>query len=183
MKEGRHERPKCKYARECVEQVLQPPQDPSRHRALLPHLHLLQRRHERFQVFLHLRNVLGKRAGGLVDIVRDLRRVLAVLQSLQPRPRRVVDPLCHQIGELGVAEKDRVGRTRTPADVFSEKSQVMANHPLSFLEFLGTESVRPCQLKIMFYKIVFFATRTCLAGLPSHQRSPGISVCRIRRRV
>ena len=141
MKEWGYERPKCEYARERIEQVLQPPQDASRHRALLPHLHLLQRRHERFQVLLHLRDVLGTRAGGLVDIVREPRRVLAVLQSLQPRPRRVVDPLRHQIGELGVAEKDRVGRTRTPANVFSEKSQVMANHPLSFLEFLGIESV------------------------------------------
>jgi hypothetical protein len=159
--------------------VLQPPQDPSRHRALLPHLHLLQRRHERFQVLLHLRDVLGKRAGSLVDIVCDLRRILAVLEALQPGPRRVVDPLRHQIGKLCVTEKDRVGRTRTPTDVLPEKSQVMAEYALSFLEFLGAESVRPVSER---KPLEGRFSRTCPAELPSHQRSPGISGCRIRRR-
>jgi hypothetical protein len=123
--------------------------------------------------------MLGKRAGSLVDTVRESRCVLAVLKALQPGPGRVVDPLRHQIGELCVVEKDPVGRTRTPTDVLPEKSQVMAEYALSFLEFLGAKSVRlVSERKPLEDRF----SRTCLAELPSHQTSPGISGYRIRRR-
>jgi hypothetical protein len=85
--------------------------------------------------------MLGKRTGSFVDVVGESRRVLAVLEPLQPRPRRVVDPLRHQISELCVAQQDRVSRPRAPADIFSEKRQVMSEHPLSVLMILRTESL------------------------------------------
>lgn len=56
-----------------------------------------------------------------------------------------------------MAEKDRVGRARAPADVFSKKSQVMSEHPLSFFKFLGTESVSTLSAKLSnSWKIRFY---------------------------
>ncbi len=43
-----------------------------------------------------------------------------------------------------MAEEDRVGRLRTPIDIFPEKCQVMREYLLSFLESLvATKSINP----------------------------------------
>lgn len=126
MQEGRGERPEREDARERIGQVFEPPQDAPRHRRPLSHLRLLQRGDERGEVALHLGDVARERAGGAREVVGELRRVRAVPQPLEPRLGRTVDPTRHQVRELRVAEEDRVGRARTPARVFSQRSEVMS---------------------------------------------------------
>ena len=140
MQKGGDERTKREDARERVEHVFQPTQDPLPDRLFLLHLHLFQVGDERGKVALQLYDVLRKRTGCLGDVVGEPCRVRVANQSFEPRLGRSVNPQRHHMREMDMATENLVGRLRTPARGFSQQSDMMSDLPLSLVRLLRADS-------------------------------------------